>query len=317
MKENRALAMAAFAVVCIVWGTTYLAIRIGVETIPPVLLTATRYVVAGLVMTGVCLARGARLPRDRRTLGNLALVGFLMVGVGNLAVVWAEQWVPSGMAALLVATAPFWMAIVEMLRPEGDRVDLRRAIGMLVGFIGVALLVTPGGSGGTGGHFDSHFLIGAIVIQVGAIGWQLGSVRGKYHLKGVPLLLSAGLQMLFGGILTGIIGFAVGEGPRFVLTPRTFAALAYLTVFGSILAYSAYVYALAHIRTTNMSLYAYVNPVVAVILGWLILKEQLTWVSITAMCVILAGVALVQTARPRKAAVAVAEAVPAAEKNAA
>jgi len=315
MKPNRPLAIAAFAVVCIVWGTTYLAIRIGVETIPPVLLTATRYVVAGLVMTGVCLARGARLPRDRRTLANLALVGFLMVGVGNLAVVWAEQWVPSGMAALLVATAPFWMAIVEMLRPEGERLDVQRGIGMLVGFGGVALLVTPGSAGS--GHFDSHFIIGALVIQVGAIGWQLGSVRGKYQIHGVPLLLSASLQMLFGGIITGIIGFAVGEGPRFVVTPRTFAALAYLTVFGSILAYSAYVYALAHIRTTNMSLYAYVNPVVAVILGWLILKEQLTWLSITAMCVILAGVALVQTAPKRKPlAVPDTEAVT-AEKNAA
>jgi drug/metabolite transporter (DMT)-like permease len=313
MKENRGLAIAAFTTVCIVWGTTYLGIRIAVETIPPVLLTASRYVFAGLVMTGVCLARGERLPRDRRTLANLALVGFLMVGVGNLAVVWAEQWVPSGMAALLVATAPFWMAIIEMLRPQGDRLDPRRGLGMLVGFLGVALLVTPGGAGG---HFDTHFVLGALVIQVGSIGWQLGSVRGKYHLRGVPLLVSASLQMLFGGVLTGIIGFAVGEGPRFVVTPRTFTALAYLAIFGSILAYSAYVYALAHMQTTNMSLYAYVNPVVAVILGWLVLHEELTWISIVAMCVILAGVALVQTARPRKLE-AVAETAMAAEENAA
>jgi len=313
MKPNRALAIAAFVTVCIVWGTTYLFIRIAVETIPPVLLTASRYVFAGLVMTTVCLLRGERLPRDRKTLSNLALIGFLMVGVGNLAVVWAEQWVPSGMAALLVATAPFWMAIVEMLRPDGERLGVQRGLGMLVGFVGVAILVAPSSSGN---HFDSHFVIGALVIQLGAIGWQLGSVRGKYHVKNVPLMVSASLQMLFGGVLTGIIGFALGEGPRFVVTPRTFAALAYLAVFGSILAYSAYVYALAHIRTTNMSLYAYVNPVVAVLLGWLILKEELTWVSITAMCVILAGVALVQTARPRKV-VAVAEATVAAEKTAA
>jgi drug/metabolite transporter (DMT)-like permease len=312
MKPNRALAIAAFVTVCIVWGTTYLAIRIAVETIPPVLLTASRYVFAGVVMTLVCLVRGERLPRDRKTLANLALVGFLMVGIGNLAVVWAEQWVPSGMAALLVATAPFWMAITEMMRPDGDRVDLRRGLGMLVGFLGVAILVTPGSSG----HFDSHFIIGALVIQVGAIGWQLGSVRGKYHLNGVPLLVSSSLQMLFGGVITGIIGFALGEGPRFVVTPRTFAALAYLAIFGSIIAYSAYVYALAHMRPTNMSLYAYVNPVVAVLLGWLVLKEQLTWVSITAMAVILAGVALVQTSRPKKAA-AVPEAAIVAEKTAA
>jgi drug/metabolite transporter (DMT)-like permease len=306
MKENRALAYAAFAVVCVVWGTTYLAIRVAVETIPPVLLTATRYVIAGAVMTSICVARGERIPRDRRTLGNLALVGLLMVGVGNLSVVWAEQWVPSGMAALLVATAPFWMAIIERFRSGGERLDVRRSLGMLVGFLGVALLVTPGGAGR---HFDIHFVIGALVIQAGNFGWQLGSVRGKYHLGGVPLLVSASLQMLFGGLILTVIGFATGEGPRFAVTPRTLAALAYLTVFGSILAYSSYVYALAHLRTTNMSLYAYVNPVVAVVLGWLILKEQLTWVSITAMCVILAGVALVQTAGRSKAPAAVDEAV--------
>ena len=303
MKENRALAYAAFAVVCLVWGTTYLAIRIAVETIPPVLLTATRYVNAGIVMTSICIARGERLPRDRRTLGNLALVGFLTIGIGNLAVVWAEQWVPSGMAALLVATAPFWMAIIERFRSGGERLDARRGLGMLVGFVGVALLVTPGGSG----HFDIRFVIGALVIQVGSIGWQLGSVRGKYHLGGVPLLVSASLQMLFGGAILTVLGFAAGEGSRFVVTPRTLGALIYLTVFGSILAYSSYVYALAHIRTTNMSLYAYVNPVVAVVLGWLILHESLTWVSVTAMCVILAGVALVQTAGRRKTPTLVTE----------
>lgn len=313
MKPNRALAIAAFITVCLVWGTTYLGIRIAVETIPPVLLTASRYTFAGIVMTLVCLARGERLPRDRKTLVNLAVVGFLMVGVGNLAVVWAEQWVPSGMAALLVATAPFWAAILEFFRRDGDRLGVQRGLGMLVGFVGVAMLVTPAGSAG---HFDAHFLIGALVIQVGSLGWQLGSLRGKHYIKGVPLLLSASLQMLFGGAITGVIGFAVGEAPRFVVTPRTFAALAYLAIFGSILAYSAYVYALAHMSTTNMSLYAYVNPVVAVILGWLVLHEQLTWISISAMAVILVGVALVQTARAPKPALAVApEAV--VEKNAA
>src|SRR5260370_30389247 len=138
MKENRALAYAAFAVVCVVWGTTYLAIRIAVETIPPVLLTATRYVIAGAVMTSISVARGERLPRDRRTLANLALVGFLMVGVGNLAVVSAEQWVPSGMAALMVASAPFWMAISELFRTNGERLGVQIGLGSLVGFPGVA-----------------------------------------------------------------------------------------------------------------------------------------------------------------------------------
>jgi drug/metabolite transporter (DMT)-like permease len=305
VKHEKAWAWAAFAVVCVVWGTTYLGIRIALETIPPFLLTGTRYTAAGLIMLAVAKLRGEVIPRDFRTLANLTFVGFCMVAVGNLAVVWAEQWVPSGMAALFVATAPFWMAIIEAFRRNGERVDLRGGTGMLIGFVGVAMLVTPGGSGGA---LNLMFVLGALVIQVGSLGWQLGSAHAKYRMKSVPLMSSAALQMLSGGVIVSMVGLAIGEAPRFVVTPRTFAALAYLTLFGSVLAYSAYVFALAHMRTTSTSLYAYVNPVVAVFLGWLILDEPLTWVSVLAMVVILGGVALVQTAGWRKKRpVAVAE----------
>jgi drug/metabolite transporter (DMT)-like permease len=307
MRHERAWAYAAFAVVCVVWGTTYLGIRIALETIPPLLLTGTRFTAAGLIMLAAAKLRGERIPRDFRTLANLAFVGFLMVGVGNLAVVWAEQWVPSGMAALFVATAPFWMAIIEGFRKEGERVDLRGGIGLLIGFLGVAMLVTPGGSGGT---LSLMFVLGALGIQVGSLGWQYGSAHAKYRMKHVPLMSSSALQMLSGGIIVSLAGLALGEAPRFAVTPRTLGALAYLTLFGSIIAYSAYVFALAHLRTTVTALYAYVNPLVAVFLGWLILDEPLTWVSVLAMVVILAGVALVQTAGwKRKPAVPLPEPV--------
>jgi drug/metabolite transporter (DMT)-like permease len=306
MKHERTVAYTAFAIVCVVWGTTYLAIRIALETIPPLLLTGTRFVIAGLIMLFVARLRGNTIPRDFRTLANLAFVGFLLVCVGNLAVVWAEQWVPSGLAALLVATAPFWMAIIEAFRSGGERVGVRGVVGMLIGFAGVAMLVTPGG--GAGATWSAAFLLGALAIQVGGIGWQYGSAHSKYKLGSVPPLASAALQMLFGGIIVTIAGLAIGEAPRFTLNPRTFAALAYLTLFGSVLAYSSYVFALAHMRTTHTSLYAYVNPVVAVFLGWLILDEPLTWMSVVAMVVILAGVALVQTAgRPKSTPVAALE----------
>ena len=158
------------------------------------------------------------------------------------------------------------------------------------------MLVLPHGDESSLG---THVIVGAIVIQLGSMAWQLGSILAKYKIKHVPLMTSAALQMLFGGLLCGVIGFALGEASRFYVTPRTLGALAYLTILGSILAYSAYVYALAHMRTTHSSLYAYVNPVVAVILGWLILHEPLTVTSIVAMVVILAGVAIVQTSRNR------------------
>jgi drug/metabolite transporter (DMT)-like permease len=307
MKHERAVAYTAFAIVCVVWGTTYLGIRIALETIPPLLLTGSRFVVAGLIMLAIAKLRGETIPRDRRTLANLALIGFLMVGMGNLAVVWAEQWVPSGMAALLVATAPFWMAVIELFRRSGERLSLQSGVGMTIGFIGVALLVTPAGSGNA---WSTGLLLGALAIQVGGICWQLGSAHGKYNLKHVPLLSSSALQMFFGGAIVTVVGFAIGEGPRFAVNPRTFAALAYLTIFGSIIACSAYVFALAHMRTIHTSLYAYVNPVVAVFLGWLILHERLTVLSVVAMVVILAGVALVQTAGWRRKSVPVPEAVP-------
>lgn len=297
MKPTNILAWTAFAIICTVWGTTYLVIAIAIETIPPVLMTGIRFAAAGLIMLPIALARGERIPRDVKTLANVALVGFLLVGVGNLSVVWAEQWVPSGIAALLVATAPFWMAVIETFRKSGERVNVRSGIGMLIGFIGVALLVTPGA---TGGQWSVPLLLGALAIQVGAISWQGGSAHAKYNLKGVPLLMSAALQMLFGGVILIVAGLAVGEGARFVITPRTFAALAYLTIFGSVIAYSAYIYALAHLRTSYTSLYAYVNPVVAMILGALVHNEPLTWISWLAMGVILTGVALVQSNAWRK-----------------
>ena len=292
MKHERAVAFAAFATVCIVWGTTYLFIRIAVETIPPLLLTAVRYLGAGIILFAIATLRGDRIPRDRRVLREIAVVGLLLVGVGNLSVVWAEQWVPSGIAALLVATAPFWATLFEAFRSGGERVQRLRLVGMLVGFVGVGLLVTPGGAGGA---FDRRFVIGAIVIQLGCVGWQYGTSRGKYNLAAVPPLMSSALQAFFGGAIVGIVGLAAGELPRFHVTTRTLVALLYLMIFGSVIAFTAYVFALRSLRVTTLSLYSYVNPVVAVILGWIVLNERLTWVSISAMAIILAGVALVQT----------------------
>jgi drug/metabolite transporter (DMT)-like permease len=296
MKRDRALAYAAFAVVCIVWGTTYLAIRIAVRTIPPFLLTGVRFIIAGLILLAIARLRGDAFPRGKSLLGELLIVGLLMVGMGNLAVVWAEQWVPSGPAALLVATSPFWAVLLELPRKGGDRIHLRQGFGMFIGFVGVALLVTPGGAGAA---FDIHFLAGALAIQLGSFAWQYGTVRGKYNLPNVPPLMSSAFQMLAGGIAVMIVSIVIAEPRRLVVTTEGLAALAYLTIFGSVLAYTAYVYALKTMRVTSMSLYAYINPVVAVILGWLILHEELTWVSVLAMCIILGGVALVQKPQRR------------------
>jgi len=292
VNRDRALAYTAFAIICIVWGTTYLAIRVAVRTIPPLLMTGTRFIVAGALLLVFARLRGETIPHGRRIFREILFVGLLMVGIGNLSVAGAEQWVPSGIAALLVATAPFWAALMERMRPSGERIDVRRGIGMLIGFLGVALLVTPGGAGGA---FDLHFLLGALMIQMGSIAWQYGTVRGKYNLKDVPPFISSALQMLAGGIAVLIVGLLIGETKRLTLTTEGLVSLAYLSIFGSLVAYTAYVYALKKVPVTKMSMYAYINPLVAVILGWLILHERLTWISIAAMAIILGGVALVQS----------------------
>jgi len=291
LKRDRVLAYIAFAIVCIVWGTTYLAIRVAVRSIPPFLLTAMRFVFAGSALFVIARLRGETVPRSKRILVELLFVALLMVGIGNLSVVWAEQWVPSGIAALLVATAPFWAALLERFRPNGERIGAPRAAGMLIGFVGVALLVTPGASGA----FDLHFLLGALAIQIGSMCWQYGTMRGKYNLTEVTPFMSSAFQMMIGGVAVGIVGLAIGEAHRLTWTRDGVLGLVYLATFGSLLAYTSYVYALKKIRMTNMSMYAYINPLVAVLLGWLILHEQLNWVSIVAMCIILGGVALVQT----------------------
>ena len=292
MKRDRTLAYAAFITVCIVWGTTYLAIRVAVRSIPPMLLTGARFIVAGLILLAIARLRGEAIPRSRRVLIELLIVAVLMVGIGNFTVVWAEQWVPSGIAALLVATAPFWAVVMERTQKQGERIILRRGFGMLVGFVGVALLVTPSGAGKA---FDSHLIIGAIVLQFASMAWQYGTVRAKYNLNDVPSLMSSAFQMFIGGVVIAIVGLATGELQRLKPTAQGIASLAYLTIFGSVVAYTAYVYALKNLRVTTLTLYAYINPIVAVILGWLILNEQLTALSIVAMLIILAGIAIVQT----------------------
>ncbi|HEX7191185.1 MAG TPA: EamA family transporter, partial [Thermoanaerobaculia bacterium] len=199
------------------------------------------------------------------------------------------------MVALFVATAPFWATLIAALSGSGERIGAGSALGMLAGFAGVGLLVTPGATG----HFDKKFILGAVLVQIGSIGWQYGTHRAKYTIRNVPFVTSTALQMLFGGIISGIAGVAVGETARFSLNTRTLSALVYLALIGSVVAYSAYVFAVKHLPTTKMSLYAYVNPVVAVFLGRLVLHEPLTWVSIVAMLIILGGTAVVQMSRMR------------------
>lgn len=291
-SRERFGAYGAWAAVCFFWGTTYLAISVGLESFQPMLFAGLRFLVAGgLLFFVMSRQRNARLPVGREWL-DLGVVGLALLGVGNGAVVWAEQWVPSGMAALLVATSPFWAAALERLQKDGEQVGVRGLIGMAVGFGGLALLVGPQLFGA---NLNGKYLLGVIVIQVGCFFWQAGSVYAKRRPTGVAPMMGSAIQMLWAGVILTLVGTLAGEWGGMRFSARSMGALMYLIVFGSIVAYSAYMYAIQKLPISLVSTYSYFNPLVALVLGWLVLSEPLGWREGVLGLVILLGVALVQT----------------------
>jgi drug/metabolite transporter (DMT)-like permease len=290
----RSRAYFAWVTVCLVWGTTYLAIRIALRTIPPLLMGGMRYLTAGAVLATMLALRGNRLPGPGAW-PSLALLGLLLIGLGNGGVVWAEQTVTSGLTAVLVATSPFWMVGLDAMMSHGDRLTPRRIVGLIVGFSGIVMLVWPELQVATERR---AFLSGVVAAQIACIGWAIGSTyarrRGHTAARDENVLATAAFEMLFGGMFLLLAGLVRGEAAWLTFTPRTMAALAYLTVFGSIAGFTAYAYALKHLPVATVSLYAYVNPVIAVVLGTVLLKEPFNLRMGVAAAVVLAGTAIVK-----------------------
>jgi drug/metabolite transporter (DMT)-like permease len=287
--RNKRLAYFAWIAVCLIWGTTYLGIRIALETIPPFLMAAFRWSVAGSVIIAILAARGEPLP-PVNAWGPLAVLGLLLLAIGNGGVVWAERTVSSGLTAVLVSTSPFWMVGIEALRADGDPLTARRVAGLLVGFAGIVLLVWPEVQIGEGGR---GFLGGVAAAQLACVGWAIGSSYERRHSREANVLATAAFEMLFGGLMLLAVGLARHEWATLAFTPRTLGALAYLTFAGAIGAFSAYAYALKHLPVATVSLYAYINPVIAVVLGTLVLREPFSIRMAVAAVVVLAGMALV------------------------
>jgi drug/metabolite transporter (DMT)-like permease len=295
-NPSRRKAYFAWLFVCLVWGTTYLGIRIALETIPPLLMGGIRYLVSGIVMIAILAARGERLPRMRMW-PALMLLGLLMLGFGNGGVVWAEQTVPSGLTAVLVAMSPFWMVGIDALTPHGERLTLRRVAGLAIGLSGIIMLVWPEIRLDNG----RAFVVGVIAAQIACLGWALGSIyarrRGHTDARDESVLVTAAYEMLFGGLFLFLAGSARGELGWLAFNNRTAAALIYLIVFGAIGGFTAYAYALKHLPVATVSLYAYVNPVIAVVLGTLILGEPFNARLAVAAAIVLGGMALVRESR--------------------
>jgi len=296
---ERKTALFAWLAVCLIWGTTYLAIRVSVETIPPWLMSGIRWLTAGGAITTFMTLRGERVFAVEHWRGA-AFLGFFMFVLGNGCVVLAEVVVPSGLAAVVVASAPFWMSGVEAMRRDGERITWRTALGFVVGFSGVLLLIWPdllrGGASGSG------FVLGVISLQVACLGWAIGSSYSKRHARNANVFSAAALQMIVGGVMMLAIATVLGEWSALTFSSRSTIAFGYLTTVGAVGGFVAYTYALRHLPVSLVSLYAYVNPIIAVALGIAVLGEPFTLRMAVAAALVFGGVAIVrsprQTVRP-------------------
>ena len=296
--RERKLAYFSWIAVCLIWGTTYLGIRVCLETIPPALMGGFRWTIAGGLLIGYLLARGEKLP-PRSSWRGIALMAFLLLGLGNGGVVFAEQWVPSGLAAVMVATSPFWMSGVEATLKDGERLNVKTIIGLLIGFSGILVLVWPDLALGGGNH---HFLLGIIALQIASFGWALGSAYSRRHARDDHILATTALQMLAGGVMMLGFGSMTGEWQRVSFNPRTLTSLVYLSTVGAIGGFVAYTYALRHLSMSFVSLYAYINPVIAVTLGVLLLGEAFDWRMACAAALVFVGVTVVRWTKSTSAA---------------
>ncbi len=283
----------ALAAVCFFWGTTYLGIRIAIESMAPQVLMALRYTISGAILLVFAYFSGAHLPSGRE-LRQTALYGVMIIGAGTGSLVFAEQWVPSGLAAVFITLSPFWMIGIDALIPGGERLHGPTILAMLVGFAGTTLLVAPEiMSEGFGGPLLRGFLL----IEMGCGGWCLGSILQRRHQTKAHPVVSGAVQQLATGLAFTVPALLTQPHPAHwgtTWTARSIGAVGYLVVFGSIVGYSSYIFVLDRLPVSVVSIYNYVNPVIAVFLGWLFFREHFGVQEFIAMLIIFAGVALVK-----------------------
>jgi len=302
-KNSKALVLAAFAAVYLIWGSTYLAILLAIKSIPPFFMAGTRFFVAGLIVLIWALVKGERLP-DKKSIFKISLAGILMLALGNALLAWVEQYIASGVAAILVATVPLWFVLLDKKQWRYHFSNKQIILGLIVGFAGVILLFAGKGSADL---FNSKIkIISLIVLFVGTIGWTIGSLYSKYQKINGSTLMKVAIQMLAASIVIFIGGFGFNEQKDFAfrkITWDSIGALAYLIIMGSLVAYMAYIWLLSIRPASLVGTYAYVNPVVAVLLGWLFANEHINIQKIIGLVIIIAGLVIVNMSKENKAAI--------------
>lgn len=293
LHSSRAPILAAFAAIYFIWGSVYLAVQTAVTTLPPFLMVGVRMAFAGLLLYAWARTKGAERPTAAHWRAAVVL-GFLIVVMGSAGVAWAQKrGVPSGLTALLIATETFWIILLDWLMHKGHRPSPRVMIGMLMGFAGAALLVVPGRIEGNVNP------LGALVILIGTVAWASGSLYSRSVPQPRSLLLAIGMQMFAGGSIAMLVGSLLGEWPRVDLqavTPASWVAFFYLMIFATLITFPAYIWLLRVVSAARVSTYAYVNPVVALFLGWLVANEPLTQRSLAAAAMIVVSVVIVISA---------------------
>lgn len=296
---SRAALIFAFAAIYLIWGSTYLAIRVAVETMPPFLMAGVRFMVAGAILYSWLALKGRAQATPRQWRDNL-FIGALLLAGGNGFVVWAEQKIPSGMTTLIISISPLFMVLLDWMRPHGVRPTWATFLGLALGFGGLVLLIGGGQSGGA--SLDLWRCAG---LMLSSICWSVGSLYSRYVRNPADPMTAATLQMLLGGALMILIALARDETSDFHLADLTLhsvLAWSYLVAAGSLVAFPCYVYLLKHSTPARASTYAYVNPVVAVFLGWLVLHEPVSGRTFIASVIIIAAVAIITTQRAKVAA---------------
>jgi drug/metabolite transporter (DMT)-like permease len=300
-KKNppQALVIAAFAALYMIWGSTYLAILIAIKSIPPFLMAGIRFVIAGLLLYTWCRIKRQQTP-DLVSIGNISFSGILLLFVGNTGLVFAEQYLPTGLAAIIIATVPLWFVILDKRQWKFHFDNKQILLGLLIGFAGILSLFA--GKGSLNFQADKMKLLSFFVLVFGSISWATGSLYAKYTPSNGSTGMKAAIQMIAAGTLSLITGMARGELQHFdwnQISNQSLIALLYLITFGSLIGYMSFVWLMSVRPPALVGTYAYVNPVVAVFLGWLIAKEQITWHQVLALVIILAGVIIVNFSKEK------------------
>jgi drug/metabolite transporter (DMT)-like permease len=301
-SPSRFAVILAFGLVYLFWGSTYLAIDIAVQSIPPALMCGVRFSIAGVVMLAVCAATGRRIWYSAKQIALASVVGILLLMGGNLTLSWAELTVPSGLAALIIAITPLWFLVLDSLLLGHHRISWRGKAGLALGLVGLLVLFWP--ELHSSSPLGRRELFSSIALLGGSFLWALGSVLSKRWQSGMDVFSATGWQVTAAGAANFLFAFAVGDFSRVAWTTRGVSAVLYLVVCGSWIGYTAYIWLLEHVPTSKVSTYAYVNPVVAVFLGWLILHERVDRFIVMGSVIVVLSVILVTSAKVKKTTVA-------------